>query len=959
MDVNLDLVHQLWSEKNALLGSVLVEISDELIPIKLADLKLESEQGDPPKFYFQVCEDAIHAFLRTPDTNEKVFTHIYLKSIQTRPKTRRDETLANQKKRGKLDQKWSKLSSFLRDRDGDWLLSLLVSPSTCNSTFFAKVVGYHSFFHRWFCYNKKTASPLEVTSWKTYFQEIYHDADLGEDLYWTHQYILLICSQILDVLSNIPELHVLRLPNYIKEINKLKTQFFSHVRISGLNSFRKELKNAIMTLLINYPPEDIIDLLNLFYQELISFSRRHSLGEFYTNVELSREMVLVAYTRGDRVLDPCCGSGTFLIEILRFLAQETDMTGITSLYGFDIHPLSVVITKLNLAVAVLIWWNRNKSANPDLLQKIPILLQNITQYDFLFRNSQEKYDLIIGNPPWIVINSINSDSYKEKLKTLARTMEISTDTQNVSNLEISSLFIQKTIIHHMGQDSKMFLVVSAGILTGSQNERVRRFKNLMHIKIWAFEKDLFNVHNICFFARFGTERVQTKYRIQVKTKGISKEEKLVTIDTQNYVPAYITSDGIYYSIQEIREDFNLDNFGVGRFIPEQKRTLIVQKSAYHDMFRQGACIGPRNLLFVVCNPSIPNSKDACLIHPDPLIKSKKYAGWDYQAYEYAWVEEEYLYKVAKSTELIPFLMLRYSTAFLPLSRNHDYKEILNERKKPLTEHDITELFGQNFKAKSHYNMLHASYLENIKSGGAVADLFLNMNYNNKLLHEAQREHKKVVYNGIGSNVKAAYLQGDVFIDSSLYYYNPKSEEEAYYLVGVLNSPILTDFTNSMGSTGAGGSLRNIHKNPLKCNIFLYKGTPSQNLIAKLAKNLENYVQSFCVKEIYLHYQSVLRKKGCLEDNTISDCGKNQENPPLIHLIRQLTNEEKRFLDDQLILSTLLFKESGDFSQNLRQKAEILLNLIIKPKTLQNRLRKDPLFIKKMRILDLAIKRLWK
>ena len=121
-----------------------------------------------------------------------------------------------------------------------------------------------------------------------------------------------------------------------------------------------------------------------------------------------------------------------------------------------------------------------------------------------------------------------------------------------------------------------------------------------------------------------------------------------------------------------------------------------------------------------------------------------------------------------------------------------------------------------------------------------------MNYNNKLLHENQRIPKKVVYNGIGSIVKAAYIHSDAVVDSSLYYYIPKSEMEAYYLVGILNSPTITDFTNQMGSTGAGGSLRNIHKNPLKCNIFQYKGTPTQKMIAKLAMSIETFVHKYCL-----------------------------------------------------------------------------------------------------------------
>ena len=38
-------------------------------------------------------------------------------------------------------------------------------------------------------------------------------------------------------------------------------------------------------MIFSYPPNKVTDLLNVFYQELVTFSRRHTLGEFYTNEE--------------------------------------------------------------------------------------------------------------------------------------------------------------------------------------------------------------------------------------------------------------------------------------------------------------------------------------------------------------------------------------------------------------------------------------------------------------------------------------------------------------------------------------------------------------------------------------------------------------------------------------------------------------------------------------------------
>ena len=126
----------------------------------------------------------------------------------------------------------------------------------------------------------------------------------------------------------------------------------------------------------------------------------------------------------------------------------------------------------------------------------------------------------------------------------------------------------------------------------------RRFTHLKQIQVWNFVQDLFNVHNICIIAKYGDQSIQNKYRIQVITKDFTENYQFCTKKTQIYVPVYIRSGGKFQSLPEMTQEPNSDEWGIGRFIPEHKKTLLVKKSEYHDKFRQGACIGPRNLLFV-------------------------------------------------------------------------------------------------------------------------------------------------------------------------------------------------------------------------------------------------------------------------------------------------------------------------------------------------------------------------
>ncbi|MFH1194333.1 MAG: N-6 DNA methylase [bacterium] len=99
------------------------------------------------------------------------------------------------------------------------------------------------------------------------------------------------------------------------------------------------------------------DILKGVYQELIDLDTRHALGEYYTPDWLCERILKeFEFTEGKRVLDPACGSGSFLIAAIHRFRDLN--TGINveelnaSIYGIDIHPLSVQIAKTNVLLAL-------------------------------------------------------------------------------------------------------------------------------------------------------------------------------------------------------------------------------------------------------------------------------------------------------------------------------------------------------------------------------------------------------------------------------------------------------------------------------------------------------------------------------------------------------------------------------------------------------------------------------
>lgn len=105
------------------------------------------------------------------------------------------------------------------------------------------------------------------------------------------------------------------------------------------------------------------DFLRIFYQHFFDTASRRALGEFYTNDELVRETLdSVGYdgAADAPIMDLCCGSGNFLVEVLNRIKKKgkhrkpalllDDIQKVV--LGVDIHPLAVAMARVNFIIAV-------------------------------------------------------------------------------------------------------------------------------------------------------------------------------------------------------------------------------------------------------------------------------------------------------------------------------------------------------------------------------------------------------------------------------------------------------------------------------------------------------------------------------------------------------------------------------------------------------------------------------
>ncbi len=141
---------------------------------------------------------------------------------------------------------------------------------------------------------------------------------------------------------------------------------------------------------LDVDPEETRDLLKKLYQNLMPRKLRHALGEYYTPDWLADRLLnqlCGAPRKGQRpsidpstrLLDPACGSGTFLVLAIRRMrnwGEEKMMPEhevlekiLSNVVGFDLNPLAVISARTNylLALGDLVQHRRGEISIPVYL----------------------------------------------------------------------------------------------------------------------------------------------------------------------------------------------------------------------------------------------------------------------------------------------------------------------------------------------------------------------------------------------------------------------------------------------------------------------------------------------------------------------------------------------------------------------------------------------------------------
>lgn len=176
--------------------------------------------------------------------------------------------------------------------------------------------------------------------------------------------------------------------NHIRNFDDIyiKTEFVKN----ELNSWRQLISNNFdfynYSDLLNVELPEISDILGLVYQSIVAEGNKAESGSYYTPKEIVDEIASEYIEHSSVILDPCCGTGQFLLSASDIIKNPLN------LWGFDTDEIAVALARINLLAKF-----PEKKFVPNIYRKNTLL--NFCNNN-LFSEDIPRFDVIMTNPPW-------------------------------------------------------------------------------------------------------------------------------------------------------------------------------------------------------------------------------------------------------------------------------------------------------------------------------------------------------------------------------------------------------------------------------------------------------------------------------------------------------------------------------------------------------------------------------
>lgn len=686
------------------------------------------------------------------------------------------------------------------------------------------------------------------------------------------------------------------------------------------------------------------DVLKGIYQDLVDPAERHDLGEYYTPDWLAEMIAENAINDPScRVLDPACGSGTFLMAAIKRLREINKLPPsalldqiCSSVMGMDIHPLAVLVSRANylLTLGDLLQFRKGEvyvpvylanslffdrprrdihlgngvpcyrideapkvegtqgllvpetlADDPERLDRAIDLLSEFVSvhrdrkfkpsdlaeyfsnrsfqlkpgeqdalyetartiaglikqgknsiWAFILRNiyrpaylQKKPFDVVIGNPPWISFRYLRNPDYQARVKTLIQeTYFLAKGAHLVTHLEMAALFFVRSADLYLKNRGTIAFVMPKSVFTGDQyavfRSGVFRDVYVKYTALWDLENvsPVFNMSASVLFGKKGLKmslRIPGKVisgKLQGRNEPLTRVAESLTIEETSFRPVFMGKRSVW-----------------GLEGPKKP----ARASYYKPLFREGATLVPRSLLFVIParHPVFGIDPRKPLVKTDPEIARFAKPPWNKESLAGA-VEKAFLYLTLYTTDMLPFGFTKLRLVVLPfLVKEDKYVPMTAEEMKLKGFPGAGEWFANCEK------IWEANKTERAKETNLT--IYGRIDYRKGVTQQNPFAKWRVFYNSSGTHLAACVLNGygkhetvsgeaPVVADSDTYFYETDSEQEANYLAAVLNSRIINEAVKPFQARGLWGP-RHFCSKPLELPIPRFD--PENKTHARLAE----------------------------------------------------------------------------------------------------------------------------
>lgn len=716
--------------------------------------------------------------------------------------------------------------------------------------------------------------------------------------------------------------------------NLVDDDFFHWVRRSQAEEVLASSWERILSHLIEYDLARLNqDVLKGVYQQLIDPKDRHDLGEYYTPDWLCERIVAELFPKEGykAVLDPSCGSGSFLrAAIAHFMEHNPSGSDadrlkaiLSSVNGIDIHPVAVTISRATYVLAlgslvkaarkpiqipvyladslflpreveedlfdklkgIEVTYGQSEDQrrvlipqtlihSPDLFdaaiaacasvaedharshresktalerhlaQAVPDLskmlgYESIVEalwdftaglaelirekknsiWSFIIRNSyrpamfRQRFEIIIGNPPWLAYRYISEPEYQKEIKKRAvEQYKIAPKSQKLfTQMELATVFLAHSMATFAQPRARLAFVMPRSILSSDQHQnlikreyaspfRIHGYWDLWHVT------PLFNVPACVLFAEHD------------KNRGAPRDPLTAEIWHGNLPERNVPWNLAKSKLESEEETAKVIYLGQRCALSTDSGSGSPSKpSKYQSAFKQGATIVPRSFYFVRIN-ELEGAPDPAASYwaetdPEQALQAKP----PYQDVHLSGlVEGKFIFSSALAKHILPFVVLRPATVVLPLEEHHG----------ALHARTAGALSATGYREFAKWmREAEAIWKEKRDDKAGRQTLLQWLDYQGKLTAQNLAHRHLVLYNAPGTNVSAAYFDRDahpisLLVEHTVYWAAFTDKSEANFLVSVFNSEIANERIKPFQATGLLGE-RHIEKKLLDLPIPPY------------------------------------------------------------------------------------------------------------------------------------------